>query len=107
MEPLRAFDRALFGGAPAERPELYRERSPITYADRLRVPVLIMAGSNDPRCPIRQVGNYLARLHELSKPYEYYEFDAGHSSAVVEEQIRQIEKRIDFVHRHLGTPRAL
>jgi len=107
MEPLRAFDRALFGGAPAERPELYRERSPITYADRLRVPVLIMAGRNDPRCPIRQIGNYLARLRELGKPYEYYEFDAGHSSAVVEEQIRRIEKRIAFVHRHLGTPPAL
>lgn len=107
MEPLRAFDRALFGGTPAERPELYRERSPITYADWLRVPVLIMAGRNDPRCPIRQIENYLARLRELGKPHEYYEFDAGHSSAVVDEQIRQIEKRIDFVHRHLGTPAPL
>ena len=107
MEPLKAFDRALFGGSPAERPELYRDRSPITYADRLRVPVLIMAGRNDPRCPIRQIENYLARLSELGKPHEYYEFDAGHSSAVVDEQIRQMEKRIDFVHRRLGTPAPL
>ena len=107
MEPLKAFDRALFGGAPDDRPDLYRERSPITYADRLRVPVLIMAGRNDPRCPIRQIQTYLARLRELGKPHEYYEFEAGHSSAVVEEQIHQVEMRIDFVHRHLGTAAPL
>jgi dipeptidyl aminopeptidase/acylaminoacyl peptidase len=107
MEPLKAFDRALFGGTPGERPDFYRERSPITYAERVRAPVLIMAGRNDPRCPIRQIENYLARLGELGKPHEYYEFEAGHSSLVVEERIRQIEAQIDFVHRHLGTPGPL
>ena len=104
MEPLRAFDRSLFGGSPAERPEFYRERSPITCAERLRVPVLVMAGRNDPRCPIRQIRRYLARLAELGRPYELYEFDAGHSSLVVAERIRQLETQVDFVHRHLGTP---
>jgi dienelactone hydrolase len=107
MEPLKAFDRALFGGTPAERPDFYRERSPITYVDRVRVPLLVMAGRNDPRCPIRQIENYLARLRELDRPHEYYEFEAGHSSMVVDERIRQLEKQIDFVHRHLGTPAPL
>jgi len=107
MEPLKAFDRALFGGTPAERLSLYRERSPITYLERLQAPMLILAGRNDPRCPIRQIENYLARLHELGKTHEYYEFHAGHSSAVVDEQIRQVEARIDFVHRHLGTSAPL
>jgi dipeptidyl aminopeptidase/acylaminoacyl peptidase len=46
MEPLKASMRARFGGTPAERPNLYRERSPITYAERLRAPVLIMSGRN-------------------------------------------------------------
>jgi len=104
MEPLKAFDRALFGGTPAERPDFYRERSPITYVERVRVPVLVMAGRNDPRCPIRQIENYLGRLRELGLPHEYYEFDAGHSSMVVDEKVRQVERQIDFVHRHLGTP---
>ena len=27
--------------------------------------MLILAGENDPRCPIRQIDNYLARLREL------------------------------------------
>jgi len=104
MESLKAFDRALFGGTPSERPEFYRERSPITFVDRVRVPVLIMAGRNDPRCPIRQIENYLARLRELGRPHEYYEFEAGHSSLVIDERIRQVEAMIAFAHRHLATP---
>jgi dienelactone hydrolase len=107
MEPLKAFDRSLFGGTPAERPEFYRERSPITYVDQVRAPVFVTAGRNDPRCPIRQIENYLGRLRELGLPHERYEFDAGHSSMVVEERVRQIERQIDFVHRHLGTPAPL
>ena len=35
MEPLKAFDRSLFGGSPDQIPEFYRERSPITHIDAL------------------------------------------------------------------------
>jgi len=107
MEPLKDFDRALFGGSPEELPELYRERSPITYVEQVRVPVQILAGENDPRCPIRQIDNYIARLAGLGKPHEVYRFDAGHGSLVIEEAIRQTEAQIDFAARHLGTPSPL
>jgi dipeptidyl aminopeptidase/acylaminoacyl peptidase len=106
-EPLKEYDRALFGGTPNEVPEQYRQRSPITYAAHVRVPLLILAGRNDPRCPIRQVESYVARLAELGKKHEFYEFDAGHGSLVVEEQIRQTELALDFAARHLGTPEPL
>jgi dipeptidyl aminopeptidase/acylaminoacyl peptidase len=104
MEPLRAFDRALFGGTPEDSPESYRQRSPLTYVERVRVPVLILAGENDPRCPIRQIDNYLARLRELGKPHEVYRFQAGHGSLRIEETIRQTEVQIAFAAKYLGTP---
>ncbi|HEX2221342.1 MAG TPA: prolyl oligopeptidase family serine peptidase [Candidatus Limnocylindria bacterium] len=104
MEPLKAFDRSLFGGvSPADDPERYRLRSPLTYAENLRAPVLVLAGENDPRCPIRQIDNYLRRLEELGKPHEVRRFDAGHGSQRTEERIRHLEWQIDFVARHLGT----
>lgn len=102
MEGLQAFDRSLFGGSPDEVPGRYRESSPITYVDDVKAPVLVLAGENDPRCPIRQIDNYLARLTELAKPHEVYRYDAGHGSLVVEERIRQIAAEISFVCRHLG-----
>lgn len=104
MAPLKAYDRALFGGTPEEIPDVYRERSPITYAERLRVPVLILAGENDPRCPIRQIDNYIRRLQELGKPHEVHRYEAGHASLKVDEAIRQQELMLDFCARHLGTP---
>lgn len=103
MEPLKAFDRALFGGPPEEIPDVYRERSPITYVERVRAPVLILAGENDPRCPIRQIDNYIAKLAELGKPHEVYRYEAGHGSLVMDERVRQVEAMISFAARHLGT----
>jgi dienelactone hydrolase len=105
MQPLRATDRSIFGGSPQEVPEVYRRSSPITYVEALRAPVLVLAGANDPRCPIRQIDNYLTRLAELGKPHEVYRYEAGHGSLVVEERIRQMTAEIDFVRRHLPPAR--
>ncbi|MDL4773391.1 prolyl oligopeptidase family serine peptidase [Actinomadura xylanilytica] len=102
MEGLQAFDRSLFGGSPDEVPERYRESSPITYVDRVRAPVLVLAGENDPRCPIRQIDNYLARLDGLGLPHEVYRYDAGHGSLVVEERIIQMAAEMAFAAKHLG-----
>jgi dipeptidyl aminopeptidase/acylaminoacyl peptidase len=100
MEQLRAFDRALFGGSPEERPEAFRVASPITYVDRVQAPVLVLAGENDPRCPIRQVDNYLDALASRGDlPYEVSRFDAGHGSLVVEETLRHVATEIGFARR--------
>ncbi|HEV2782498.1 MAG TPA: prolyl oligopeptidase family serine peptidase [Actinophytocola sp.] len=102
MEPLRAFDRSLFGGSPDEVRDRYVECSPITYVDRVRAPVLILAGENDPRCPIRQIDNYLDRLAEREARYEVYRYEAGHGSLVVAETIKQTAVEVHFARRVLG-----
>ena len=103
MEPLKNYDRALFGATPVDNPQLYRERSPITFIDRVKVPLFILAGENDPRCPIRQIDNYISQLETLGKPHEVLRYDAGHGSLRTDERIRQMAAEIDFVARHLGT----
>lgn len=103
MEQLRAFDRALFGGSPEDLPALYAEASPLTYVDAVRVPVLVLAGENDPRCPIRQIDNYLDALAARGDlAYEASRFDAGHGSLVVSDQLDLIATEVDFVRRALG-----
>jgi dipeptidyl aminopeptidase/acylaminoacyl peptidase len=101
-EALQAFDRSLFGGGPDERPELFVERSPITYAHRVEAPVLLMVGDNDTRCPLQQVLNYADRLAALGKPFELDRFDAGHGALVVEERIRQAGVLLRFAARHVS-----
>ncbi|MFE9255659.1 prolyl oligopeptidase family serine peptidase [Streptomyces sp. NPDC006879] len=104
MEALKALDRTLFGGTPEEVPERFAASSPLSYVDEVRAPVHIAAGLNDPRCPIRQIDNYVARLAERGAVHEVYRYDAGHGSLVVEERIKQVAMEIDFVRRHLPTP---
>lgn len=99
MEPLQAFDRSLFGGTPEQVPDRYHRSSPLTYVDRVRVPVLVVAGENDPRCPLRQIENYLAALSARGAEHEVYRFDAGHGSLVTEERIRQTRVMLDFADR--------
>ncbi|KOU01254.1 peptide hydrolase [Streptomyces sp. NRRL F-5755] len=102
MEALKAMDRTLLGGTPEEVPERFEASSPLTYVDAVRAPVYISAGVNDPRCPIRQVENYVDRLKARNHPHEVYRYDAGHGSLVVEERIKQVRLELDFTRRYLG-----
>ncbi|MGR3936239.1 S9 family peptidase [Streptomyces sp. BRA346] len=104
MEALKAMDRTLLGGTPEEVPERFEASSPLTYVDQVRAPVYISAGVNDPRCPIRQIDNYVERLRQRGAPHQVYRYDAGHGSLVVEERIKQLRLEIDFAQRHLNLP---
>jgi dipeptidyl aminopeptidase/acylaminoacyl peptidase len=104
MEQLRSFDRALFGGSPDEVRERYVASSPLTHVDAVRAPVLVLAGENDPRCPIRQIDNYLDALAARGASYEVCRFDAGHGSLVVEQTIRHVATEIGFARRALARP---
>ncbi|WP_179756445.1 prolyl oligopeptidase family serine peptidase [Kineococcus aurantiacus] len=101
MEGLKAFDRSLFGGSPEQVPDKYADSSPITYVDAVTAPVLVLAGRNDPRCPIRQIDNYLERLAARGAVHEVYRYDAGHGSLLDDERVRQMRVELDFVRRHL------
>ncbi len=57
-----------FGAQPWEAPDLYRELSPITYADRIRTPLLIQHAENDLRCPMGQAEALFAVLRTLRRP---------------------------------------
>jgi dipeptidyl aminopeptidase/acylaminoacyl peptidase len=103
-EPLQAMDRALFGGDPREVPELFRERSPMTYVDRVRAPLLVQAGENDSRCPYHQVEVYVRRMQELGKSVTFHHYAAGHSAMVVDQDVALTAQALDFLKPLLSPP---
>ncbi|MEU2875086.1 prolyl oligopeptidase family serine peptidase [Streptomyces sp. NPDC007070] len=105
MEALKALDRTLLGGTPEEVPERFEASSPLTYVDQVKAPVYISAGVNDPRCPIRQIDNYVKRLESRGAPHEVYRYDAGHGSLVIDERIKQVHQELTFAQHHLKTAR--
>ncbi len=101
-ETLRGYQRALFGGTPDETPEATRNSSPITYAENIKAPIQVIQGSNDTRCPARQMRVYEDKLNSLRKSIEVHWFDAGHGARAMEQQIEHQELMLRFAYRVLG-----
>ncbi|UVS79390.1 prolyl oligopeptidase family serine peptidase [Actinokineospora sp. UTMC 2448] len=59
-------------GALPEHADRYRERSPVGAADRVRGPVLVLQGAEDPVCPPEQVKRF---VDGLRVPHAYLSFD--------------------------------
>ena len=106
-ETLRGYQAALFGGTPEEKAEQYAVSSPITYAEHVAAPVLIIQGHNDTRTPPRPVQAYEEKLRSLGKPIEVVWFDAGHGGwAQVELGIEHQALMLRFAYRVLGVESA-
>jgi dipeptidyl aminopeptidase/acylaminoacyl peptidase len=99
--PLRAWDLATLGGSPMDLPELYRERNPMTYVDRVTAPVLMIAGEHDSRCPLGQVMTYAHALRVRGKEVAVHLYPAGHHANDVQEQILHVELAMAFFRERL------
>lgn len=95
----QAYDIAIMDGSPTQVPERYAERSPSTYLDAVRTPVLLIAGEHDSACPIRQVRWYVEQLHERGREVQLHVYDAGHHANSVSEQVAHAELMLEFLAR--------
>lgn len=104
-ESLRGYQRAFFGGTPEETPEQHRISSPITYAEHVQSPIIVIQGRNDTRTPARQLELYENRLRELGKDIVVHWFDAGHLGFFtdVEVAILNTERLLRFADSIVGS----
>ena len=70
----------LFGGSPVDKPEVYARASPITYANSVCSPCLVVQARDDGITPPRQFGSYERTMKTLGKHIEVYWYDGGHGS---------------------------
>lgn len=98
----RGYLTVMLGGTPDEKPEQYRASSPITYAEHVTAPLLVIQGRNDLRSPPRQMELYAAKMQVLGKPFEIDWFDAGHAGADMESFIAFQERLLGFAYRVLS-----
>jgi dipeptidyl aminopeptidase/acylaminoacyl peptidase len=92
----------LIGPYP-EQQELYRERSPIHFVERLRAPVILFQGLEDEIVPPSQAETMVAALRRHGVPHAYLAF-AGeqHGFRRAETEIRCLEAELCFYGRILG-----
>ena len=87
---------------PAKDAELYRERSPLTHASKIRAPLLILQGENDPRVPRSEAEQVVKALRDGGKTYDYHVYPGeGHGFRVTENRIDSLRRALDWFERHL------
>ena len=92
----------LIGPYP-ERKELYRERSPIHFVERLRAPVILFQGLEDEVVPPSQSETMVAALQRNGVPHAYLAFAGeSHGFRRAETEIRCLEAELYFYGRILG-----
>jgi dipeptidyl aminopeptidase/acylaminoacyl peptidase len=98
---LQQSDRATMGD-PEKNPDFFRDRSPFFFVDRIKAPLLLLAGGHDPRCPKEETTQVVDEIKKRggvvdSKIYE----DEGHGFSRVENQIDAYQRVTNFLKAHV------
>lgn len=109
MEHFKYFLRQQMGD-PVKDKELWEESSPLNYVENIKAPLLLVHGTNDPRCPVTESRNVVDRMKELGRQegeegdFEYVEYeDEGHGAfSDIQGRIRTMKLLADFLYRRLN-----
>jgi dipeptidyl aminopeptidase/acylaminoacyl peptidase len=90
-------------GDPEKDAEFLKSRSPLFFADRIKAPLLIGQGANDPRVKQAESEQIVAAMRKANKPVEYILYtDEGHSFARPENRLHFFAKTEEFLGKYLG-----
>jgi dipeptidyl aminopeptidase/acylaminoacyl peptidase len=90
-------------GDPETEQEFLLERSPITYVDQVRAPLLVLQGAKDPRVVQSESDQMVERLRELGREVEYVVFeDEGHGFTRYANELRASRLACEWLERHLA-----
>jgi len=100
--PYRRILRISEYGDPAKDAVALAQLSPITHVDKVKAPLLIIAGVNDPRTPVGEALQFHDELEDRGVPGGLILFpDEGHGAGKRANVVLQIGHAIAFLQKHL------
>jgi len=76
--------------------------SPIHHADKIRCPLMVIHGANDPRVPVGEAEQIVAVLKARGVPVEYLRYeDEGHGLVKLKNRLDAYPKMAAFLDRYL------
>ena len=95
-------------GNPEKDQEMLREISPVFHADKIKRPLLVLQGANDPRVIKPESDDIVAAVKKNGVPVEYIVFaDEGHGFTKKKNQIEGYGAILRFLDKYLkGAPPA-
>jgi dipeptidyl aminopeptidase/acylaminoacyl peptidase len=92
-----------FMGDPEEDAEMLLERSPMTYIENVKTPLLVIQGAKDPRVVKGESDQLVDKLRELGREVEYVVFeDEGHGFTKRQNEVKAMKLSADWLERHLS-----
>jgi len=89
-------------GDPVKNKALFEDRSPINFIDRVKAPLLLLAGGHDPRCPKTEAQQVVDAIKKRGGVVEYKVYEnEGHGFARVENQIDAYKRVAEFLKAHV------
>lgn len=89
-------------GHPEKDKDFLLERSPITYVNQAKVPMLVVQGKNDPRVVPAESEDLVAQLKKQNVPVEYLFFeDEGHDVNKFKNQVTCYTRIVEFFSKYL------
>ncbi len=90
-------------GDPDTEGDFLWSRSPLSKVDRIRIPMLIAQGANDPRVKKEESEQIVAAMTERGIPHRYMVFpDEGHGFRKPENNLKFHAAAEEFLAEHLG-----
>jgi len=90
-------------GNPDTEEEFLKSRSPLHHVDRIRIPMLIAQGANDPRVKQAESEQIVAAMQSKGIDHEYLLFpDEGHGFVKPENRMRFYSAAERFLAQYLG-----
>jgi len=100
--PWRRKLRIVEYGDPDKDAEFLTSISPVTNAHRIKAPLFIIHGRNDPRVPVSETEQIVKTLQEQNKEVYFMVFDdEGHGLVKLKNRIEGYSASLSFLIRHL------
>jgi dipeptidyl aminopeptidase/acylaminoacyl peptidase len=91
-----------FVGDPEEDADLLRERSPMTYVDNAKAPLLVIQGAKDPRVVKGESDQLVDKLRSLGRTVEYIVFeDEGHGFTKRQNELTTMRSSAEWLEKYL------
>ncbi|MGH9508495.1 MAG: S9 family peptidase [Terriglobales bacterium] len=98
----RRSHRAAEYGDPEKDPEFMNSISPINFVERIKAPLIVVQGANDPRVPKGESDQMVEKVRAKGTPVEYLVFaDEGHGLAKRHNRIKGYTAIADFLDRYV------
>jgi dipeptidyl aminopeptidase/acylaminoacyl peptidase len=101
---LQQYDLAMMGD-PEKNQALWQDRSPLNFTDRIKAPLLLLAGGNDPRRPREEAEQLAAAVKKNGGKLEFKVYDnEGYGFARLENLVDAWRRVAGFIKLYVPAP---